>query len=134
MRLRFELLANKVASFQAEPDDTHYPTEKLVKDALDALTAGLTTSSKAKIDPNKDVEVLDARYSPVTGTTYANIGDRMEEGETRLATIEGEIREGVSLTETDIGIVSPIQCTRKCAYGGLTAEPGCWSCIDWRLI
>ena len=58
------------------------------------------------IDPNKDVEVLDARYSPVTGTTYANIGDRMEEGETRLATIEGEIREGVSLTETDIGIVS----------------------------
>ena len=30
-------LANKVASFQAEPDDTHYPTEKLVKDALDLL-------------------------------------------------------------------------------------------------
>ncbi|MFA5706585.1 MAG: hypothetical protein WDA41_09545, partial [Candidatus Neomarinimicrobiota bacterium] len=34
-----ELLANKVSAFQSEPDDTHYPTEKLVKDALDLLTS-----------------------------------------------------------------------------------------------
>lgn len=27
--------SNKVSSFQAEPDDTHYPSEKLVKDSLD---------------------------------------------------------------------------------------------------
>ena len=32
--------------------------------------------------------MLDARYSPVTGTTYDNIGDRMEEGETRLDAME----------------------------------------------
>jgi hypothetical protein len=30
--------SNKVSSFQATPDDTHYPTEKLVKDALDDKT------------------------------------------------------------------------------------------------
>jgi uncharacterized protein (TIGR02145 family) len=32
-----ENVANKVTSFQATPDDTHYPSEKLVKDSLDAI-------------------------------------------------------------------------------------------------
>lgn len=31
----YELLANKVTDFQVTPDDTHYPSEKLVKDSLD---------------------------------------------------------------------------------------------------
>ena len=31
----YEILANKVTDFQVTPDDTHYPTEKLVKDSLD---------------------------------------------------------------------------------------------------
>jgi hypothetical protein len=30
-----EDLANKTATFQLIPDDTKYPTEKLVKDSLD---------------------------------------------------------------------------------------------------
>lgn len=40
--------SNKVTSFQSTPDDTHYPSEKLVKDSLDT-----------KID-NTDVEELTA--------------------------------------------------------------------------
>jgi hypothetical protein len=30
-----EDVKNKVTSFQTNPDDTHYPSEKLVKDSLD---------------------------------------------------------------------------------------------------
>lgn len=33
-----EVANNKVSEFQATPDHQHYPTEKLVKDAIDALT------------------------------------------------------------------------------------------------
>lgn len=34
----YEKLTNKVTSFQVTPDDTHYPSEKLVKDNLDLLS------------------------------------------------------------------------------------------------
>ena len=40
----FQTLGNKVTSFQTTPDDTHYPSEKLVKDSLDLK---LNISSKA---------------------------------------------------------------------------------------
>ena len=40
----FQTLGNKVISFQTTPDDTHYPSEKLVKDSLDLK---LNISSKA---------------------------------------------------------------------------------------
>jgi hypothetical protein len=74
-----ELLANKVASFQAEPDDTHYPTEKLVKDALDVLTNRIDNILEGQdLDPNKDVEVLDSRHSNVSGETYASLGERLD--------------------------------------------------------
>ena len=74
-----ELLANKVASFQAEPDDTHYPTEKLVKDALDVLTNRIDNILEGQdLDPNKDVEVLDARHSNATDVTYPSLGNRLD--------------------------------------------------------
>lgn len=37
-----ENTGNKVTSWQATPDDTHYPSEKLVKDSIDAVIAGQT--------------------------------------------------------------------------------------------
>ena len=74
-----ELLANKVATFQAEPDDTHYPTEKLVKDALDLLTSRIDNILVGQdLDPNKDVEVLDSRHSNVSGETYESLGERLD--------------------------------------------------------
>ena len=33
-----ETTSNKVTAWQATPDDTHYPSEKLVKDSIDAIT------------------------------------------------------------------------------------------------
>lgn len=35
----YQTTANKVNSFQVTPDDTHYPSEKLVKDSLDGKSA-----------------------------------------------------------------------------------------------
>lgn len=45
----FELVTNKVSSWQTTPDNTHYPSEKLVKDALDA-----------KADADNVVAIVDA--------------------------------------------------------------------------
>lgn len=46
---------NKVSAFQATPDDTHYPTEKLVKDSLDGKAdkvASATAGNIATLDAN----------------------------------------------------------------------------------
>jgi len=74
-----ELLAHKVASWQTTPDDTHYPTEKLVKDALDVLTNRIDNILEGQdLDPNKDVELLDSRHSNVSDETYGSLGERLD--------------------------------------------------------
>jgi len=44
-----EKLSNKVSTFQTTPDDTHYPTEKLVKDQLDTKSSTDHTHVEANI-------------------------------------------------------------------------------------
>jgi hypothetical protein len=51
-----EDVANKVTSFQATPDDTHYASEKLVKDSLDAKLAIASKASSAEINSGTDDE------------------------------------------------------------------------------
>jgi len=43
-----EDVANKRTSFQVTPDDTHYPSEKLVKDSLDAKQNTITTGTTSQ--------------------------------------------------------------------------------------
>lgn len=50
----FQTLGNKVTSFQATPDNTHYPSEKLVKDSLDAKQDTMTKASSSDIDAGTD--------------------------------------------------------------------------------
>ncbi len=45
-----EDVAKRVAAWQGTPDHNHYPTEKLVKDALDALEAGGLTYTPEDVD------------------------------------------------------------------------------------
>lgn len=61
-----QTIGNKVISFQSTPDDTHYPSEKLVKDSLDT-----------KID-NTDVEALTA--IDVDNTPTANSSNLVTSG------------------------------------------------------
>ena len=50
--------ANKVTSFQGNPDDTHYPSEKLVKDSLDAKQDTLNINSLTEKTTPVDDDVL----------------------------------------------------------------------------
>jgi len=59
-----ETTANRVSAFQANPDNTHYPTEKLVKDSLD-LKANLTGNNTFT---GANVFIGDA----INGTTFQN--------------------------------------------------------------
>ena len=74
-----ELLGNKVTEFSTNPSDETYPTEKLVKEALDVLTSRVDNILNGQdLDPNKDVELLDARHSNATGVTYPTLGTRLD--------------------------------------------------------
>ena len=74
-----ELLSNKVTEFSTNPSDETYPTEKLVKAALDHLTDRVDNILVGQdLDPNKDVEVLDARHSNATDVTYPSLGNRLD--------------------------------------------------------
>lgn len=48
----FELVTNKVNAWQGTLDNTHYPSEKLVKDSLDAKFGFARISSQSSIDLN----------------------------------------------------------------------------------
>jgi len=62
----FEHTTNKVSSWQSTPDNTHYPSEKLVKDSLDA-----------KADANKVVAIADAMIKRVgqTGSGWYKLAE-----------------------------------------------------------
>jgi len=70
----FQTLANKVTSFQATPDDTHYPSEKLVKDSLDAkaptanptFTGTVTLPKTTKIKDTSADHTYDIAVSELT--------------------------------------------------------------------
>lgn len=89
-----EKLSNKVSSFQPVPDDIHYPSEKLTKDELDALTARIDNIIASS--GTSDTEVVDARFSGITGITYALLKNRLDAMETterdnHRITIDGSV-------------------------------------------
>ncbi len=54
----FQTLANKVTAFQATPDDTHYPSEKLVKNSLDGKSdSGHTHDDRYYTESEIDTKV-----------------------------------------------------------------------------
>jgi hypothetical protein len=55
----FQTLANKVTSFQETPDNTHYPSEKLVKDSLDAKAPIASPTFTGTVGLPKTVNVKD---------------------------------------------------------------------------
>jgi hypothetical protein len=65
-----ENAANKRTSFQATPDDTHYASEKLVKDSLDgkAATNASTTGSANSLKSNATTGVMQI-VGPAAGAT-----------------------------------------------------------------
>lgn len=69
-----EDVANKVSAFQATPDDTHYPTEKLVKDNLDTIQSDLDSH---KSDTSNPHSVTASQVGAYTTTETDNLlGDK----------------------------------------------------------
>jgi len=69
----FQLLGNLVTSFQTTPDNTHYPSEKLVKDSLDTKLAITSKASSSEINTGTD----DSKYITPDGLAGSNIGTKM---------------------------------------------------------
>jgi hypothetical protein len=88
-----EFVANKVSTFQATPDDSHYASEKLVKDSLDALDVRIDNIIASS--GTSSSEVVDARVSAVSGlyTVLKNRLDAMEttERDNHQVTIDGTV-------------------------------------------
>lgn len=61
-----DLRSRMVASFQASPDNDHYPTEKLVKDAIDAIDAKMPAIPYNVIDNSSTSTVKTATVAGVT--------------------------------------------------------------------
>lgn len=67
--------SNKVTSWQTTPDDTHFPSEKLVKDALDAISTAAGAEAEVTAAALDD---LDARMQSVEDAVNSdNIGDKI---------------------------------------------------------
>lgn len=71
-----EDVANKVSDWSATPDDTHYPTEKLVKDEIDIAREEAWTNHVQENDiQNEDVLVYDASVSKFTNRHKEYLSD-----------------------------------------------------------
>lgn len=79
-----ENVANLRTSFQVTPDDTHYPSEKLVKDSLDGKsdTSHNHTGVYAPALGADDNYVTDAEKTVIGNTSGTNTGDSATPAET----------------------------------------------------
>lgn len=93
----YEVITNKVSSFQTTPDDEHYPTEKLVKESLDeklnatgsfpGITAGLADNLYTT-----DGEEQEGQQFGFRATADATNGDTVSisDGDAELKTLSGQ--------------------------------------------
>ncbi|MGI6176777.1 MAG: hypothetical protein ACOYJC_11630 [Christensenellales bacterium] len=73
---RKEDKSNKVTSFQATPDDMHYPSEKLVKDSLDAVEGRVDETQASLLTTKLAVNELERQAQIGNGATldFSGIG------------------------------------------------------------
>ena len=109
-----ELSANKVTAFQETPDDTHYPSEKLVDDSLEAIKGVDYTDGTLKSHEDR----LDTLEGTGEGSVAKAIDDyavkltKMPDGATAVysqdawATTDGWVGETVAVTDGGLKITS----------------------------
>ena len=89
-----ELSANKVTAFQETPDDTHYPSEKLVDDSLEAIkgveyTGGTLKSHEDRLDTLESDDTTE-------GSVLKAVKDVVDPIDTRLTGLDTLTYEGIT--------------------------------------
>lgn len=118
----YEVTTNKVNTFQVTPDDSHYPTEKLVKDSLDgkqpagsyAPALGIddnyvTDAEKLALHAHSNKTALDNVSGTNTGDDAANstansyadgkVSDAISDGVTTIAPSQNAVFDALVLKE-----------------------------------
>lgn len=87
-----ETSANKVSAFQTTPDNTHYPTEKLVKDNLDlkANKSEMSVSAGTGTDADKTTITLKTGTSATVLTAHQDISGKAEKSEMAITNVAGD--------------------------------------------
>jgi len=89
-----ELSANKVVAFQETPDDTHYPSEKLMDDSLEAIrgvdyTDGTLKSHEDRLDTLESDDTTE-------GSVLKAVKDVVDPIDTRLTGLDTLTYEGIT--------------------------------------
>lgn len=92
---------NKVTSWGSTPSDTKYPSEKLVKDAIDAISTGSSADSEVVAEALNDIE---SRVSAAEAAiSENNIGERTADSiDTQVLKIGGEKVASGTATPEDV--------------------------------
>ena len=88
-----ELSANKVTAFQETPDDTHYPSEKLVDDSLEAIkgvdyTDGTLKSHEDRLDTLEGDDTVEGSVAKTVKDAVTPIVEDVSDHETRIDSVE----------------------------------------------
>jgi hypothetical protein len=85
---------NKVTAFQETPDDTHYPSEKLVNDSLEALkgtgyTEGTLKTHEDRLDTLEADESTEGSVAKTVKDAVEPIIEDVDDHEIRISVLEG---------------------------------------------
>ncbi len=97
-----QLTSNLVTAFQTTPDDTHYPSEKLVKTNLNSLSTTITNHTNNKNNPHgvTKAQVGLGNVLNVAAYSKTEIDDKIEVINTAIASMQTDL--GLSVNDDGV--------------------------------
>lgn len=97
-----QLTSNLVTAFQTTPDDTHYPSEKLVKTNLNSLSTTITNHTNNKSNPHgvTKAQVGLGNVLNVAAYSKTEIDDKIEAINTAIASMQTDL--GLSVNDDGV--------------------------------
>lgn len=112
----FEQVTNKVTSWQTTPDYTHYPSEKLVKDALDAKV----NIANIDLDGKTTTILAEVQALAIKGVHYARFYTRGDGGAVNIS----------DKPVSDLGFLCEVVCNRFAGTTNYRYLVTCWVGTD----
>lgn len=94
--------ANLVTEWQTTPDDTHYPSEKLVKDSIDEASSSVTTHANRADNPHSVTKEQVGLGNVLNVAAYSKteIDDKIEAINTAIASMQTDL--GLSVNDDGV--------------------------------